>query len=156
MIQELIKIANELDSRGLSKEADFLDIIISKRANSMAAALKNLKMISQRIQVEEETEEELEQDLDDLFYDLEDLEKGCEDGDDEACEEAEEVLDDIDIVEEKLEARFPSYDPRLDSAELISKTLSNAPGERDTAYYKYVDPETGEVEYFEIDIEDEE
>jgi hypothetical protein len=34
MIKELVKIANELDSRGLSKEADYLDTIISKGAGN--------------------------------------------------------------------------------------------------------------------------
>ena len=33
MIKELIKIANELDSRGLSEEADYLDSIINKDAS---------------------------------------------------------------------------------------------------------------------------
>ena len=39
MIKELIKIANELDKRDLMKEADYLDIIISKTAGKKKKAL---------------------------------------------------------------------------------------------------------------------
>ena len=33
MLRELVKIANELDNRGLAKEADLLDVLIIKKAN---------------------------------------------------------------------------------------------------------------------------
>ena len=36
MIDELINLANNLDSRGLAKEADYLDILINKIAGSTA------------------------------------------------------------------------------------------------------------------------
>ena len=192
MLKSLIKIANDLDGTGLTKEADYLDVIIVKEAVTagLMGAVSNFlsggtaesegEMSGAPILVNEDMpppetipldmsnisdtlmgadldlmtledegrKEELEKNLDKLLDEAEELEEYCEEGDEEACQDADEVL-------EELEKNYPSYDPRMDSATLVSKSLSNSPGHRDTAYYRYVDPETGEVEYFTVDIEDE-
>jgi len=103
MINKLIKLATYLDSKGLYKEASYVDRLIFKKS---ATPLGSVKDIVKKIEALEAVNEklkdeydalELSEDLDEWEEALEEADLACQDGDDEACDEA-------DLIEEELEA----------------------------------------------------
>jgi hypothetical protein len=90
MINELIKLANYLDSKGLSKEADFLDGIITKvhgKGPDEPVELESEDFFSLK------SSDDCGQRLEDEAYYFEHLSEMLEDAEEEQEDEAHDMVD---------------------------------------------------------------